>query len=271
MHYSEYIPIAPLQRIVKTIWVLEDVSSTGSDYEKIFPDCCAEMIFHGSDPMWQRENNESVKQERHFVYGQISKFIELRSVKKVFVIGVKFYPWGLSSLSDIPQYEMQQYRVAIPDIFKNADACIQEKIDCTKPVEQKIGLIQQFLLKILLARKNRFSNDSLEYAVSQIQQSDGLQKIASISDRLNISTRELERRFKKYIGISPKQMSRIYRFQSALQLKDTASSLTDIAHAAGYYDQSHFIREFKDIAGINPNIFFNKEQKLTEAFINYAE
>jgi AraC-like DNA-binding protein len=85
---------------------------------------------------------------------------------------------------------------------------------------------------------------------------------------MNISSRELERRFKKNIGLSPKQIARIYHFQSVLQLKNKSGSSTELAHAAGYYDQSHFIREFRDIAGINPFSFFKEEKELTQTFVD---
>jgi len=85
---------------------------------------------------------------------------------------------------------------------------------------------------------------------------------------MNISSRELERKFKKNVGLSPKQIARIYHFQSVLHLKNKSGSLTELAHTAGYYDQSHFIKEFRDIAGINPHSFFKEERTLTQAFID---
>ena len=107
----------------------------------------------------------------------------------------------------------------------------------------------------------------MQLAIREMQRLNGLVKIEHIAYRLNISNRELERSFKKEVGITPKQLAGIYQFQSVFRIKHTVDSLTKLALAAGYYDQSHFIREFKGIAGTSPQSFFKKEQTLTDIFI----
>jgi hypothetical protein len=155
MLYTEYIPVIPLQNIIKTIWMLEDSTLVAKDYEKILPDGCAEMIFHDGDPMMQKENEKEIRQDHHFVYGQLSKFIELKPLGKVAVIGVKFHPWGLASLNDVPQYEISQQRVCLNDIFNNSDKYIHEKMHFAGNVLEKISLVQEFLTAILSTRKNK--------------------------------------------------------------------------------------------------------------------
>jgi transcriptional regulator GlxA family with amidase domain len=73
--------------------------------------------------------------------------------------------------------------------------------------------------------------------------------------------RQLERKFKKQIGISPKQLGKVIRLQSALKilLNRKTESLTNIAYESEYYDQAHFIKDFKEFTGTNPNKFLDNE------------
>ena len=270
MLYTEYIPAIPLQKIVKLIWILEDPSGTLHGYEKIFPDGCAEMIFHFGVPMQKKENGEEHQQEQSLVYGQLLHFIELKPVGKIGAIGVKFHPWGLSSLTRIPQFQLNQQTISIRDLFKHADENIDEKIVEAANNIERINLVQQFLLDILNATtfRNPANFKAMQFAVALLNARGNQTKIATIASEMNISSRVLQKKFQKNIGLTPKQLAQIYHFQSVFQFKDKVSSLTELAYAAGYYDQSHFIHSFKEIAGISPQTFFKQESALTDIFIS---
>jgi transcriptional regulator GlxA family with amidase domain len=71
--------------------------------------------------------------------------------------------------------------------------------------------------------------------------------------------RQLERKFSQHVGISPKQLGRIIRLQEALKmlLNKQADNLTEIAYENQYFDQAHFIKDFKEFTGVNPKEFYN--------------
>jgi transcriptional regulator GlxA family with amidase domain len=68
------------------------------------------------------------------------------------------------------------------------------------------------------------------------------------------------------VGITPKLLARITRFQKALNMLETNSSksLTTVAYEGGFYDQSHFIRDFKEFTGYNPNTYFARNMEFTK-------
>ncbi len=79
-----------------------------------------------------------------------------------------------------------------------------------------------------------------------------------------LCTRQFERRFKEYSGFSPKLFSRITRFQSSLDsFGNKDKSLTDIAYDCDYYDQSHFINDFKEFSGYHPSQYFSGQAEGT--------
>jgi len=271
MQYAEYKPSSLLQTFVKCIWVLESANAPPTDeFDRILPDGCSELIFHFAAPFEKKENDTIHTQSSSFVYGQLSTCLELRPVSNTFVLGVRFYPYGLSAFSSLPQYYFTDLGVNIEDVFSYSQKDIHEKLSQTKNNEEKISLVNEFLIANLLINKKGFRNhhfSSMQFAVQQLQQTGGIGKINSIATKLNISNRELERRFRKYIGLSPKQLSKTFRFQEVLQKKYLSYNLTDIAHLSGYYDQSHFIRDFKAFSGIQPGGFFKMENQFADFFI----
>jgi transcriptional regulator GlxA family with amidase domain len=93
--------------------------------------------------------------------------------------------------------------------------------------------------------------------------------VSQLADKLNIHRRNLERRFETAVGMSPKQLSRIVRLQSTLKLLEQKkySNLTSLAYESGYYDQAHFIKDFREFTGISPKSFFANNLRLSALFI----
>lgn len=115
--------------------------------------------------------------------------------------------------------------------------------------QQRIGLVEQFLLAQLRA----FTPDRLvNAAVQQIYRSEGSIRIKQLAAQLHTSQSPLEKRFRKLVGATPKKFTSIVRFQSLLTKPDRGLTLTEIAYQFGYYDQSHFIKEFKNFTGETP-------------------
>jgi AraC-like DNA-binding protein len=84
-----------------------------------------------------------------------------------------------------------------------------------------------------------------------------------------LARRQFERRFKHTTGFSPAFFQRLVRFQRSYRMLEngTATSLTDMAHTCGYFDQSHFIRDFKRFSGMNPRTYFMKAQEKVDNFV----
>jgi AraC-like DNA-binding protein len=107
-------------------------------------------------------------------------------------------------------------------------------------------------------------------SIKRMLQLQGKVNVESLSRRFNISARHLERKFVSTVGLNPKLLSRIIRFQNIFKLLQNGQidSLTALAHESGYYDQAHFIRDFKHFSGINPKMFLNQEHRFSDHFID---
>jgi AraC-like DNA-binding protein len=121
--------------------------------------------------------------------------------------------------------------------------------------------------------KSRLEQESQEdlyarQACRYIMQSEGEYTVAELVKLIGFSERQLERKFKKQVGISPKILSRIVRFQKVLRMAQSSKTMTlvDAAVSCGYYDQSHFIRDFTKFSGDSPLKYFTSEHPMSDCF-----
>lgn len=268
MNYCEFIPPAPLSGLVKCIWVLESEEVHPEPVkEKILPDGCAELIFHYGDHFRQFTTAAAEIQPRSFVFGQIRQFIEIGPTGKTGIIAVRFFPNGLGAFMGMPVFELSNRAIGIADVFGANGIELEERIMLARGTQERIHILCEFLIRCL-KRKNK--PDHLGHVVNYIVQNKGRIDIESLSSQFNISPRQLERKFMTSVGMSPKALSKIIRFQNTFRLlqEGRINSLTALAYEGGYYDQAHFIRDFREFSGINPRDYFSLENTFSGYFVS---
>lgn len=121
-------------------------------------------------------------------------------------------------------------------------------------VQDRIQIIEQVLLQ-RLAQSALAVDQTVNQALALIQKARGGVEIQNLADQLNISSRQLRRKFQHYVGLTPKQYSDIERFRYAnhLMKQRPNMSLTDVAHHAGYFDLAHFTHTIQEISGLPPS------------------
>jgi AraC-like DNA-binding protein len=124
---------------------------------------------------------------------------------------------------------------------------------------QRASIVSQFILQRLT--KTGGSADPVFNSIRQILFSSAALSVAELSDNCFLSRRQFERKFLHYAGNSPKQFQRIARFNAVIKgFEKRNQSLTKMAYDCGYYDQSHFIHDFRCFAGYSPKTFFRNQK-----------
>lgn len=267
MNYQVYTPLAELQSFVKCFWTLEDEGSGEPVRQRVLPDGCMEMIFHYGDLYKQYfEDGSSVIQPRSFVFGQITKFIEIEPTGISGIISARFLPDGLAPFLDTPVSELEDKAVSMIDLFGEKGKMLEEKILAAGGNEERIELLEKFLLSLLA--DPRMIDTVTKACVEVIFQTRGQIGMVELADKMNTHRRSIERKFTSAIGMSPKQLSKVVRLQNTLKMLDQKKfiSLTSLAYENGYYDQAHFIKDFKEFAGMSPKSFFAENLKLAALF-----
>lgn len=169
------------------------------------------------------------------------------------ILIVKFQPWGAFSFFNMSMKELNEVGISGYDLWNQSDLNeMYSQLLETKDNHSKIDHVEKFLLKMI--QKQIIDKRILE-AISQMNLSQGKIKINDIASVLNLSIDTFEKKFREVIGSTPKQFSSIIRMNSVIQEIRKYNSLTRLAYDFGYFDQSHFIREFKSFTGKTPTEF----------------
>jgi AraC-like DNA-binding protein len=260
MEYHEFHLTPPLSDYIQTIWAMQSESEQdGSPRSQIMPDGIVEIIFHYETPLYTYQDDSKFLQPENFAISMMRKFVEIESSGKSGFISVRFFPWGARHFFDEPIQNFLDQTIHAEKLWGDNSALIINKIKTCANLDERFLVVQQFLLD----RLNEFQkNDtSLDDAIKLIRNSKGQLSIEEACSKSGYSKKQLERKFLASVGTTPKIFSRISRFLNICQhLEDQKNkSLTELTHECGYYDQAHFIKEFKEFSGFTPKEFFEKE------------
>jgi transcriptional regulator GlxA family with amidase domain len=127
-------------------------------------------------------------------------------------------------------------------------------------LREKIILVEGWLEKQL--REARPQSPIISPSLAYINRVNGQLAMPRLAEAVSLGQRQLERLYQEQVGLSPKKMAQLRRVRQArTALKQAIHSLTDIAYQCGFYDQAHFIREFKGVTGLTPGAYLVRQQK----------
>lgn len=267
MNYQTYKPDKDLESIIKFYWTLEVPFDPKNKRQKIVPDGCIEMTFNFGDKI-KRFTSETdfILHPNAMVMGQRTKSFDILPTGNVDTFAICFYPIGFANLVKMPLENLVDRETPISELFGQVEAdMLEQQMIQSADTKQRIDIIEAFFLKILM-KKNTISNIVIS-TVDVLLKSNGTIPINDILIDNISKRRQLERHFKKQIGISPKQLSKAIRLQSTLNLmlNKKSETLTDIAYESEYFDQNHFIKDFKDLVGVTPKEYLGNEHMALSA------
>ncbi len=265
MIYRKQSPEEGLKEIVKDFWMVESGPDVPSEVEKIIPDGYPELIFHYGDPYRTNISGQWSDQQRSLLAGQISHYFFLRNTGQKGMFAIKFQPWAVRELLGINMFSIKDRVVAVVGPPFEKLLPIQKVATSKWSFEKKIRETSYLLQAI--ERKEEQQKKGKQ-AVKMILESKGEIALATIREKLEISERSLERYFKLCIGLSPKFYSRIIRFSHIFALvNDDLFRWTDIGYLKGFYDQSHFIKNFKEFTGEEPSRYGFDAENMANFFL----
>ncbi len=216
-------------------------------------DAGLELVFNFSKPIECTVDDSSpIMIGGDFLVGSLARCLQIKPTGCISLFGVKFTPDGLYPFLSMPPVDLSKFCIETEEVWELNGLGLSKLIHNTNPTAER--LIQTFE-EFFSRRMNDFREHSLdvEKAVSFIRSHKGQLPVKTLANKLQISSRHLERKFAKRIGIPPKQLCRIFRIKNVLlHLKATDFDSASLAAACGFFDQAHFIHDFKFFTGQSP-------------------
>ncbi|MDQ0638602.1 AraC-like DNA-binding protein [Pedobacter sp. W3I1] len=259
MEFKQFLPSAALKPYIRHYYIFQsDADSTFEDV--VFPSGDMEVIFNLGSGSWESLVGNSFKKTPKIeLWGQITKPLAIRSVGKHSMLGIKFYTHSASYFFNDQMGAFNDSITDLQDVIGGSADVLHQKLLETEGEQNRIDLLETFLLKRLIRhQKKSFHINKVADILNSILKDASGSNITYIASRHNITTRYLQRLLHQHTGLSPKSYDKINRFQQSLKMiSKNEQPFTNIAYACGYFDQSHFIRDFKSFTGLTPSSYLD--------------
>lgn len=270
MTYQERLPCSGLRPFINCYWMI--TSQQGATLrDRTFPDGCQEIVFHIDSLVKRRDQGKAdfYTNPTAELVGQMTKPYDIVTSGAQIYVGVKFLPQGLSAFHQESTFHFRDQSIAINHLFPTSFNKVVDAI-LSKPSLDDFSTLMDSFFVTRLAR-GLHKRKSYEYTAQAVQlmlEYKNDLALERMHHQLGIGPRYLQDIFKHHVGLSPKQLFSMIRFQKAFQyLARPSMPLTEVAQRCGYYDQAHFTREFSRFTNLSPSAYRAHKSPLTGFFL----
>lgn len=250
MKFDKYFPTDRLQPYIKYFVVSEN--ELENEY-KVFPSAGMVIGLQYKGHLSQLQSGNTRQLSAAGITGITDSYKIFRNSAGIGTVLVYFTEMGFTHFAKPPAHELFNLSLSLDYIFdKPAVREVQEKLAGCPTDRARVAMVERFLLGHL---KNIESDRLVTEAVKIMYQTGGTLKIGDLSKRLFTSQSPLEKRFKKLVGTTPKKFASIIRFNTVLNNLNATKTLTELSYEHQFFDQAHFIRDFKQFTGDTPEQF----------------
>jgi AraC-like DNA-binding protein len=269
MIFREYPPHKDLKPYIKCYWTLKyDASPVSADGGQQFLADGVEVMFNLGDPMAVVENDTGSSAIIDIGFsGPMSQPMIMKSSGIIDLFGVCFRAGGAYPFFSLPANELANRCADLETLWGSGGRRALDRIqDDRSSTPQRIRYLDAFFMHKL--EQNRNDDVAVTKALHALEVNQGRVSIEDLATSTRLSCRQLERKFKERVGISPKKLCRNLRFKNVFKyLTDfTAENWSSVAVACGYYDQAHMIRDFKHFTGFPPTVYFDRQLGMEKFF-----
>lgn len=265
MLYRTRIPRPPLSHFVETLWFYRDLELDHTK-EKLLPDASMELIIdlsEGPKKLYDhRDLNQYTTYNKCWVSGLQRRYIVLGVEQGASMIGAHFRTGGAAPFFGFPISELSGNVVELDLIWKREILALREQLLEAATPDQKFDLLETYLIG---KARDRLDPDRTVTAALEKLRSWPVLSLRDLASQLGLSHKQMLARFDCRVGVTPKIASRIFRFQKALAATHASKvepDWPDLAVDCGYYDQSHMIHEFQELAGLTPAAYLRSRTEL---------
>ncbi len=262
MKYQEIRPSDTAAGLVKLYWSVDSERGRRISKEKIIPDGYPELILHFGDPYRINFGSRWETQGKRLLAGQITKYFYLKNTGQSRMIGIKMQPAALTHLYGIDMKPLVDRVMEVSE--SHPCAVIFDLLDASVSFESNVERLDNYFGQV----RPVLTHEELDQALARILSGRGSTKINDIASSSSAERRRLERQFSRYVGLSPKRYSRIVRLKNIFEsVQGNDASWGDVVFDHDYFDQAHFIRDFREFTGCSPSAYGFDENNFANFFM----
>lgn len=245
VRYQELTPAENLKDYIYCYWRLQSTEPLELDYMyRVVSDGCIDILF------------EQRKPHEQYITGFSTKYLEYNLSKAFDYVGIRFLPTGFPAMYDISAQALCNRFLPLQEVQADLHQKLSKAVEQSMSLERAANIFNAIFQEIMRDQGPFEIDQRLLNAMHAIMEGRGGTNISELD--VGVSERQLRRLFEFYFGESPKTFAKIIRFQNILGAKPSSESLKQnkIFYNEGYYDQAHFIKEFKAFYGVTPGKAF---------------
>ncbi len=257
MQLRARIPAPPLDAFVVKIWSFEGYAPAHG-FERLMPDGSGQIVFNLAEDrsrVYDPGDHSRIQSlPGSIVAGPHSRFFVIDTIEQCSTIGVHFRPGGLFPFFGMPASELHDRHVALDALWGSFAGELRESLLEAPSVDARLLLVEQ----ALLARASTsLLHPAVPFALGAFHRGPRTQTIAAVTGRIGLSARRFAQLFREQVGLTPKLYCRVQRFQRAVQQIAAGRRVewTGVALDCGYFDQAHFINDFRAFSGLTPTAY----------------
>jgi AraC-like DNA-binding protein len=251
MEVTTIAPSAPLAPFVDRFTIVETRDEVA---RVLLPECGLVLGVRYAGAATSLNGERATRMPDFTLTGILGATRHMRTHAKSGVVLAQFRPAGAAAFFRTSLDELFGSTVSLDALVARADVeRLGDRVASQRDHGRRIAVVEEFLLERLAVNR---ADSIVTVAVRAIEASRGVLRMASLADELAIGQNSLERRFRRAIGTSPKQLASLIRVRHAIDIGRRGVPWSRVAHEAGYFDQSHFIRDFRAVTGQAPTRFF---------------
>ncbi|REL24030.1 AraC family transcriptional regulator [Rhodohalobacter sp. SW132] len=265
MNYYTLSPSDKLKGFVRFFWVFEIDNITKPYIYRSMADPCCELIFHYKGQYDElTKSGERTSSFFSGIHSQTQHYRRFITEESFGIFGMYLYPFASQQLLGLPGNELTDQMPDLSSALGRPGAELEEQMILAGSNSERYNILTAFL-------ENHFHQNPVDEhpvcsAIRHIIHSPKTYSVRELAEYYHLSERQFERKFKEHTGFTPVKYLRLVRFGKACDhyTEFDNKSLTEIALECGYYDQSHFIKDFKQFSGYHPSAFFSGQAEGTE-------
>jgi len=270
MLYVHRRPVPPLDAFVECVWICRNAPRPRT-LERVLPTGSVQLIVNLAED--QTRVYESMPHglvcrvsSGSVLSGVGTRFTVIDTAEQEHVAGAVFRPGGTIPFTAVPASELSNTDAPLYGVCGPANAGrLREQLLAAPGPEAALKVLERWLIDLY---RDRTCHPAVAFAITEFHAEPSLTRIDAVKAALSLSSKRFIERFKTEVGVTPKRYCRLLRFQQAVAKMHDAKNLNwaELALACGYFDQAHFIHEFREFSGLTPSAY----QSNTTAFQNHV-